>query len=69
MRLAKQSQFIPLQSVVYFISFTFFGSKNIHILHKWCATIKMSISRAKGLIKIIKFNNACNNVKIIIFLC
>ena len=32
--LSKQSQFIPLQNVVYFITLPFFVSKNIHILHK-----------------------------------
>ena len=34
LRLAKQSQFIPLQNVVYFIALPFFGSQNIQILHK-----------------------------------
>jgi hypothetical protein len=38
LRAAKQSQLIPLQNVVYFITLIF-GSQNIQILHKWCATI------------------------------
>jgi hypothetical protein len=33
LRLAKQSQFIPLQNVVYFITLPFFVCKNSH-LHK-----------------------------------
>jgi len=39
LRLTKQSQFIPLQNVLYLITLPFFGSQNIHILHKRCATI------------------------------
>ena len=42
MRLAKQSQFIPLQNVLYFITlpvlvrkiFTFYINDVLHILHK-----------------------------------
>ena len=34
LRLAKQSQFIPLQNAVYFITLPFLGSYNIHILRK-----------------------------------
>jgi hypothetical protein len=38
LRLAKQSQFIPLHNVVYFITLIFWFVK-FHILHKLCAAI------------------------------
>ena len=49
MRLAKQSQFIPLQNVVYFITLPSLVRKIFTFYINDVLILKMSISRAKGL--------------------